>query len=232
MTARPSVVVLGAGGLVGGCVLDRLATAGIAHAGLGHRDDRESVSWSTVTHVVNAAAVTPGPDVSADEIWDGNVGWIEAILPHLAGRHVVHFGTTSILYRADAYQVAKMVGEAVLRSNAERFAAVTVLALPTLDDATLVASIAARADAGERPTVTRLRYGFCEPEEVARHVVDDVIAGGRGELGVETRLLTDRVRAVTSAPIEEGPEQDRTGRRDGWWVTGAEARASYLATWD
>lgn len=232
MSGEPSVVVLGAGGLVGGAIVDRLATAGIAHVGLGHRDDRDSVPWATVSHVVNAAAVIPGPEATAEDHWDGNVAWIEAILPHLAGHHVVHFGTTSVFYRTDAYQVAKLTGEALLRANVDRFAGLTVLALPTLDDSTLVASIAAQAEAGERPTVTRLRYRFCAPDEVARHVVDDVIAGGDGDLVVETRLLTDRVRSSTAAPIDEGPEQDRTGRRDGWWVTAGEARSSFLSAWD
>lgn len=223
------VLLTGSRGFLGTRIAATFAAGGVATSRLHHDGAMDAVPWREVTHVVNCAAVVPGPDVSADAYWDGNVRWVERLLPHLEGKHVVHFGTVSAFYRVGVYQASKLLGEALLRENAARFASLHVVPVPTLDDSGLVAMLAGKADAGERPTITRLRYTWCAPEEVARHVVEDLVGGAGGVLRTEERLLTDRVRALTTADFDEGPEQDRTCTSDGWRVTNPEAEASFLA---
>lgn len=220
----------GSSGTVGRAVVEALSARGVAWTAVPHDTDLTGAVPATASHVVNAAAVTPGPGVTAEELWDGNVTWIERLLPHLDGLHVVHFGTLSTRYRVGAYQVAKLVGEGLLRSAADRFASLSVVEVPTLDGDALVDRLATAAEAGDRPTVDRVRYLACAPDEVARHVVDDLVLGGGGDLVVEEVVLSDQVAAATDAPFEVGAAIDRVGRDDGWPVTTDEARRTFLAS--
>lgn len=226
------VLLLGARGTVGGAVAAHLEASGVAYTAHPHTAPLDAIAVAGVTHVVNAAGVVPGPSVSAEAYWHGNVRWIERLLPVLAAKHVIHFGTVSVRYRVGAYQTSKLLGEALLMANAPTFASLRVVPLPTLDDAGLVSMLAAKAEAGERPTITRLRYGYCSPAEVGRHVVDDLLLGAGGPLRVEPRWLTEQVRAATSAAFDEGPVQDRWCQDGALSVTNAEAHATFLAAFD
>ncbi|MCB9508142.1 MAG: NAD(P)-dependent oxidoreductase [Myxococcales bacterium] len=225
--SAPVVLITGASGTVGRQMLAACGARGLEVRTLRHSDPLESADWDGVSHVVNCAAVIPAATATAEGFWDGNVGFVERLLPWLERRHIVHFGTLSAFYRTSAYQVSKLLGEALLRENAPRLASLHVLPLPTLDDEALVASIAASAERGERPTVTQLRYAYCSPAEVARFVVDSLVLGASTTLQVEIRSLPDRVRGVTAAQFDLGDEQDRTCERDGWRVFGAEAARTF-----
>ncbi len=223
------VLLTGSRGFLGSRIAAELIERGVSTTCWHHDVPLADAPWSQVTHVVNCAAVVPKAGVDAGAYWAGNVQWIESLLPHLDDRHVVHFGTVSAFYRVSAYQVSKLLGEALLRESASRFASLEVVPVPTLDDEGLVTMLAGKADAGDEPTITRLRYTWCAPEEVARHVAEDLVGGAGGPLRVEERLLTERVRERTEGVFHEGPEQDRRCSADGIRVTNDEARASFLA---
>ncbi|MFT4703702.1 MAG: nucleoside-diphosphate-sugar epimerase [Bradymonadia bacterium] len=231
------VIVTGASGTVGTRVTAELTRLGCSFSTYTHRDKPDMCDWGRATHVINCAAVVPCPGMDSGHYWAGNVAFLERLMPFWADKHVVHFGTTSTLYRVHAYQVSKGVGETLLRTNEAHFASLTIVPLPTLADEGLITMLAEKASAAQAegtdpPTVSRLRYGFCTPAEVARHAVEDLVLGDGGTLSVEARDLYEQVRARTDAPINEGAVQDRTCERERWAVTNDEALATFLALFD
>ena len=221
------LLVTGASGRVGSAVVSACHRQGVAVSAYHHIMKLDSVDWSPVTHVVNCAAVLPGPTVPTPSFWDGNVAFIERMLPHLEGRHVVHFGTTSVFYRVGPYQVSKMLGEALLKENEACFASLAVVNVPSLGVEDLVQELVKRANSGALPTVDRLRFNTCTPEEVARHVVDTYGLGGTSTLTVAECDLFETVQALAHGPIVEGRAIDRRCRVDGWRITNSEARESF-----
>lgn len=209
------VLLTGGRGYVGSAVMTRLRAAGVQHTVLRHSDDESGAPWGAVTHVVNCAALTPTPGATFHDYYAANVEYLRRVMVRARGKHLIHFGTRSVFYRLEDYQVTKLLGCALLWENAAAFRRLDIVTLPTLDDRALVDGLVAQAVDGVEPTVDRLRYEYCARDDVARHVVDGLVNGGDVPLRVEERDLFERVSAASPVPVTEGRRIDRVCRDAG-----------------
>ena len=216
------ILITGASGNLARAITAALKAKDIEPICYSHSQSLADVDWQNIETVINCAAVIPGPSATTEAYYDGNVSFVEKLLPYCRDKHFVHFSTFSELFRADDYQRSKMLGNSVLLNNTHWLASLNILPLPTLEDDMLIGRIVAEAEAGDCPEVNRLRYNFMSFDEVAEHVVNGLLSGQIKPISEAYRekVLYDEVaKVVGEDQIKPGPEVDRTLKQDGLFLT-------------
>lgn len=217
-----SILVTGSKGQLGKKIISVFKSAGLDVIEYSHSMPLENINWAKVRTVVNCAATTPSPYILDEMYIEGNVRFIEKMLPYLIGKDFIHFSTFSELYRDSAYQRSKMLGTSILLTNAGCFSQLTVIPLPTLDDIPLIQKICQSAINGEMPIVDSLKYNAMTYDGVAEYVKQLITGETKDHITKNYRvknLYSEVIASVSSNKVRRGSNIDRTLNVNGIYIS-------------
>lgn len=211
------VLVTGSRGTLGSSIIKELEKKKVVYHAYSQTQELENVPWNTITHIINCAAVIPGPNESFETYWDGNVEFVSKLIKYSLDKSFIHFSSLSELYKFDNYQISKMVGSNLLNANAHIFNSLQIIPIPTLEDSSLVDMLIEKSKTA-CVTVDRLKYSYMEASEVASSVVKSITIGQKLNLisfYTAKDLYSEVQSKVSKEQLTEGKLIDRTSIIDG-----------------
>ena len=223
-----SILVTGASGFLGSRIIGLLNKKNIAYHTFKHKDPIENINWEEITHIINCASVTPNDHNMPEDYYEGNVLFLNKMLPFLKDKHLLHFSSISVFFRYEAYQISKMISDSILFHNKNYFSALDILPLPTLEDETIINHIVDQIQNNNQTIVDRLIYNFCEPEVVAEVVVNYIVNNKELKLIYTKKNLFEEVSKLIRVNINPGTYIDRTCLTNNLFTTAIEAQNSFI----
>ncbi|MDP5129833.1 MAG: NAD-dependent epimerase/dehydratase family protein, partial [Paraglaciecola sp.] len=89
------VLITGAKGTLGSVIYKSFLKRDLQVVPYSHSMDLSLIDWDSIDFVINCAAVVPGINVSNDKYVDGNIVFLQKILPYCAGKKFIHFSSLS-----------------------------------------------------------------------------------------------------------------------------------------
>ena len=212
------VLVTGAKGNLGKAIIKYLELNNVAYYSYSHFQDLTLLEWDVIDIVINCAGVIPAPSLSYKDYIDGNVDFLNKLIPLAKDVYFVHFSTFSELYKNDQYQYSKMLGNSLLIANSDYFRKLDIFPLPTLEDSKLIEKISKAALNFEKPVVDRLAYNFMTYDAVGFYVVDRLLTNRNVPISkqfVRKDLYDEICKVVDKELIIEGELIDRALEIDG-----------------
>jgi hypothetical protein len=221
------VLLTGSNGYLGQKILRQLVHSEIRHTLLLHTESIEEVNWNPITHIINCAAVLPANNRTLNQYYSGNVTFIENLLPHLKGKIIIHFSTSSMFYRYGEYQISKMIGDLIFFHNRHNFKKLEVITLPTLNDKDLIDNIVLDVENRKNPIVDDLTYHYCDPNIVAQLVVDNLGQNAQLLIPFQKKNLYNEVTKRVNIYVKKGALIQRNNLINNFWSTSSEAKGYF-----
>ncbi|WP_261857275.1 Rossmann-fold NAD(P)-binding domain-containing protein [Photobacterium sanguinicancri] len=208
-----SILVTGASGSLGKEVTSLLLDKSFDFQRYSHSQYLSDIDWEKVTVVINCAAVIPKQGVTAQDYIDGNVRFLQKLLPYCKGKYFIGFSSFSELFRFDSYQHSKYIANSILIANTGIFKGVSIIPLPTLDDQQLIEKIKEIAISGGKPTVDDLDYNYISFSNVASYVLEKIIDWDNNRVITERyekkNLYQEMCKVVDHKLLVKGKKIDR-----------------------
>lgn len=221
------VLLTGSNGYLGQKILRQLVHSEIRHTILLHSESIEKVNWNPITHVINCAAVLPAKNNSFEQYYEGNVKFLETLIPFAKGKCFIHFTTASMFYRLQEYQISKMIGDALLFYNRSHFLELSIIPLPTIDDEALIEGLVKKVNSNEDPIIDDLTYLYSDSNIVAEYVVHNLSRLNQKPIPMIVKNLYEEVAKRVESKVKKGNRIKRECLENGLWVTTAESIISF-----
>ena len=223
-----NILVTGSSGNLGSKIVNQLKDENAQFSIYKHDEPIDDIKWEKITHIINCAAVLPDNNHSPQRYFSANVLFIENILPFIKGKHFLHFSTISIFFRFEAYQISKLIGDAILFQNREYFSTLDIVPLPALDDKILIDKIIHKINNNNQTSVDRLIYNYCSPVTVAESVVKYFLYNKKLKIPFIKKDLYKEVSKKTNKYVKPGKLINRTCFSGDIITTNSEANKSFI----